>query len=172
MRRTRDNYPCCYAFFAVLFGVLRAVCILIWLIFGNIWFFQSQECSDNFKTPICLYSSILLFTLFWSYVFKFGSFFILCTIIGILGSCFKIFQYPLKRLQQYRANQMLTAHIYNITGNTEITCSICLDIFNPGENVCKLPCNHEFHKSCIDPWIAANHATCPMCRHDMTQQIV
>lgn len=41
-------------------------------------------------------------------------------------------------------------------------CSICLDPINEGY---KLPCNHEFHTTCILPWFKVNN-TCPFCRKE------
>lgn len=47
-------------------------------------------------------------------------------------------------------------------------CPICL---LPNENLdghkfVKLPCNHEFHDTCILPWLQKTNS-CPMCRQEM-----
>lgn len=42
-------------------------------------------------------------------------------------------------------------------------CAVCIDKLGEGDTVRTLPCNHKFHKDCIDPWIA-EHGTCPTCR--------
>ncbi|TQW00517.1 hypothetical protein V2A60_001596 [Cordyceps javanica] len=46
-------------------------------------------------------------------------------------------------------------------------CSICTDDFNVGEDVRVLPCNHQFHPSCVDPWLVNVSGTCPLCRYDL-----
>uniref|UniRef100_A0A0R0F7B1 RING-type domain-containing protein n=1 Tax=Glycine max TaxID=3847 RepID=A0A0R0F7B1_SOYBN len=33
------------------------------------------------------------------------------------------------------------------------TCAICLEDFEPSEEVMLTPCNHMFHKDCIVPWL-------------------
>ncbi|KAK8515731.1 hypothetical protein V6N13_139298 [Hibiscus sabdariffa] len=43
----------------------------------------------------------------------------------------------------------------------ELTCSICLDQVNEGEVVRSLPCLHQFHTICIDPWLW-QQGTCPI----------
>lgn len=45
-------------------------------------------------------------------------------------------------------------------------CAICIEIFRPADVVRLLPCRHEFHKLCIDPWLLENR-TCPMCKMDI-----
>ncbi len=45
--------------------------------------------------------------------------------------------------------------------NDDNICSICLA--NIDKSTQKLPCNHEFHKNCIDVWLK-NNASCPICR--------
>lgn len=46
------------------------------------------------------------------------------------------------------------------------TCAICLTDTEIGETISRLPCNHVFHKKCIQPWLR-QASTCPTCRHDL-----
>ncbi|KAH1153985.1 hypothetical protein GYH30_049568 [Glycine max] len=43
------------------------------------------------------------------------------------------------------------------------TCAICLEDFEPSEEVRLTPCNHMFHKDCIVPWLTST-GQCPVCR--------
>ncbi|KFK34802.1 hypothetical protein AALP_AA5G195200 [Arabis alpina] len=45
----------------------------------------------------------------------------------------------------------------------ELTCSVCLEQVNVGEIVRTLPCLHQFHAGCIDPWLR-QQGTCPVCK--------
>ncbi|KAG6025027.1 hypothetical protein E4U41_001625 [Claviceps citrina] len=46
-------------------------------------------------------------------------------------------------------------------------CSICTEDFRVGEDVRVLPCNHQFHPHCVDPWLINVSGTCPLCRLDL-----
>ena len=48
-----------------------------------------------------------------------------------------------------------------------LTCSICTEDFERGQDVRVLPCNHSFHPACIDPWLLNVSGTCPLCRIDL-----
>ncbi|KAL2456973.1 E3 ubiquitin-protein ligase [Forsythia ovata] len=45
----------------------------------------------------------------------------------------------------------------------ELTCSVCLEQVNVGELIRSLPCLHQFHVNCIDPWLR-QQGTCPVCK--------
>ncbi|SPP72667.1 blast:Protein goliath [Drosophila guanche] len=45
-------------------------------------------------------------------------------------------------------------------------CAICIEAYKPTDTIRILPCKHEFHKNCIDPWLI-EHRTCPMCKLDV-----
>lgn len=49
-------------------------------------------------------------------------------------------------------------------GCDEYECSVCLSVYEEGEDVRKLPrCKHSFHAVCIDMWLYS-HFDCPICR--------
>lgn len=50
------------------------------------------------------------------------------------------------------------------------SCAICIDDFEATGVVMELPCKHNFHKKCIEPWIITK-GTCPMCKVNIFQQL-
>lgn len=57
-------------------------------------------------------------------------------------------------------------------GNDGVSvCTVCFDDFKQNERYRKLPCNHCFHKRCIDKWFAQS-VKCPMCTQDIRELLV
>ncbi|XP_044509431.1 E3 ubiquitin-protein ligase SDIR1-like isoform X2 [Mangifera indica] len=52
----------------------------------------------------------------------------------------------------------------SLKGEDELACTVCLEQVNIGETVRSLPCLHQFHVNCIDPWLR-QQGTCPVCKH-------
>ncbi|KAK4430347.1 NEP1-interacting protein 2 [Sesamum alatum] len=53
------------------------------------------------------------------------------------------------------------------TSGDGVSCSVCLQDFQLGETVRRLPhCHHMFHLPCIDTWLV-RHGSCPLCRRDL-----
>lgn len=42
------------------------------------------------------------------------------------------------------------------------SCPICTDDFIKGQDLRVLPCQHQFHLECIDPWLVNVSGTCPL----------
>ncbi|KAJ9172655.1 hypothetical protein P3X46_015869 [Hevea brasiliensis] len=63
-----------------------------------------------------------------------------------------------------------SAHL-NCNHNGE-TCAICLEDYKDGEILKVLPCQHEFHSSCVDSWLSKWGTSCPVCKLDMKTQFV
>eukprot|EP00999_Lentomonas_sp_LEN2_P001093 NODE_209_length_1903_cov_66.043356_g185_i0.p1 GENE.NODE_209_length_1903_cov_66.043356_g185_i0~~NODE_209_length_1903_cov_66.043356_g185_i0.p1 ORF type:complete len:151 (-),score=19.68 NODE_209_length_1903_cov_66.043356_g185_i0:828-1280(-) len=47
-------------------------------------------------------------------------------------------------------------------------CVVCHSEYAEGENIRRLGCMHQFHKDCVDPWLARN-PHCPECRTDVRE---
>jgi hypothetical protein len=47
-------------------------------------------------------------------------------------------------------------------------CAVCLDGLQVGDKVITLSCFHQFHFSCLDPWIKKQgNPSCPTCRRSI-----
>jgi hypothetical protein len=56
-----------------------------------------------------------------------------------------------------------------IAGLEKSSCPICLDPFEPQEEICwstHEECRHTFHADCVLKWLLrCEEQVCPMCRH-------
>jgi hypothetical protein len=46
-------------------------------------------------------------------------------------------------------------------------CSICAEDFEECAELRVLPCNHAFHRDCIDHWLLESSTNCPECKRDL-----
>ncbi|XP_038144056.1 RING finger protein 215 [Cyprinodon tularosa] len=49
-------------------------------------------------------------------------------------------------------------------------CAVCLEPFNNNQCLRVLPCLHEYHRDCIDPWLLLQH-TCPLCKRSILNSV-
>jgi len=42
------------------------------------------------------------------------------------------------------------------------SCAVCLSEYCDGDVIRELPCHHQFHRKCADPWLAKSKR-CPLC---------
>lgn len=55
--------------------------------------------------------------------------------------------------------------IYNRISNGD-NCYVCFGEFQISQEIRQQKCNHEFHKRCIDIWLAMR-IYCPFCRENL-----
>ncbi|XWS29189.1 hypothetical protein CRYUN_Cryun24cG0007200 [Craigia yunnanensis] len=55
--------------------------------------------------------------------------------------------------------------------STGETCAICLEDYKDGEILKVLPCQHDFHSSCVESWLTKWETFCPVCKLDITTKI-
>lgn len=105
-------------------------------------------------------------------------------ILMVISLAWLIFYY-IQRFRYHHAKDRLARHLCNAakkalskiplknlkSGDNEVTadsecCAICIEPYQISETVRTLPCKHQFHKCCVDPWLL-EHRTCPMCKMDI-----
>jgi hypothetical protein len=53
------------------------------------------------------------------------------------------------------------------TRRGDLECCICMEKYEPEDQLRTLPCFHFMHSHCIDQWLAA-HQTCPICKYQIS----
>ncbi|KAL7308110.1 hypothetical protein PS15m_012004 [Mucor circinelloides] len=53
----------------------------------------------------------------------------------------------------------------------EEECIICLESYQEGDTIRRLPCKHEFHSTCVDTWLITRKKYCPICKFDVCKQM-
>ncbi|ONK76909.1 uncharacterized protein A4U43_C02F1150 [Asparagus officinalis] len=60
---------------------------------------------------------------------------------------------------------MVQSHIHRQRSKmNDFTCIICFERFVKGQLIRSLPCLHQFHADCVDPWLR-KEGTCPTCKY-------
>ncbi|XP_071264207.1 E3 ubiquitin-protein ligase TRIM39-like [Salvelinus alpinus] len=63
---------------------------------------------------------------------------------------------------------MAEAGVLEMFSEQELTCSICLDLFNDPVST---PCGHNFCQGCIGGyWASSTTCTCPLCKHEFPER--
>ena len=106
--------------------------------------------------------------------------------IGIKTKCsnyIDLRNYTNERVENYCNSQVSSKRIDELSFNfdesikiseSKLSCDICFDDFENGQEVCQLPCNHLLCRDCAGKWfeIPKNgsdaYYQCPFCRDDCT----
>jgi len=72
---------------------------------------------------------------------------------------------PLQSMPPPSAMVCQLAH--DVDDDSEQICPICLDEFQPNDQVIRKGCDHVFHRHCIERWLPQKGRNCPYCREVM-----
>lgn len=102
--------------------------------------------------PVCKVTSILV---------------TMITGIQLLARCMKGYQSQRENKEQSK-ERWPESPLSMVWGTAE--CAICLQVYEPGEELKLLSCSHAYHSKCIDRWHHAQpgNKTCPLCLHSVT----
>lgn len=69
---------------------------------------------------------------------------------------------PKKTLKQNQISNFKTFILNALSDINVELCAVCMDMFQIGEELKKLKCNHIFHSECINNWLSSYSTTCPI----------
>ncbi|KAL5015672.1 hypothetical protein ScPMuIL_005261 [Solemya velum] len=69
----------------------------------------------------------------------------------------------------HQALSVMKTKRYHIECSQDL-CAICLDHFSAKQKLRVLPCGHEFHTKCVDPWLVRSR-TCPLCKLNIIEKL-
>jgi hypothetical protein len=102
--------------------------------------------------------------------FLFGVFTIF-SIVPCLFFCHKLKKKYKGYIKDIKALKNTNTEKIKLLPRSPSTCSICIDQFKENEVIRIMPCNHQFHQKCVDPWILNYRKECPLCRQLIHEQL-
>lgn len=154
----------------------------IWFICGWIWFAQASGVCDE---PVDDADGCALFKLsegllIYSCIASVAVYILYCLMLPVIMLLAPILIHMIRMVQpandpQRLATQQQLNSMPVVTYKTDLIadadhrdCSMCLNDFEEGDLLRRLPCSaaqpHYFHVKCIDPWLLIK-PECPNCRH-------
>lgn len=152
----------------------------IWFVMGNVWVFDSRFGSYNGAPKLHVLCVSLLAWNAVSYSFPFILFVLLCCCVpflsGLLG--YNINTALLDRRAtddqiatlpswKYREDHDVGCDL-ELGDENDLECCICLAKYREKEEMRKLPCNHIFHRRCVDQWLKII-SCCPLCKQQINK---
>mmetsp|Transcript_99945 Transcript_99945/g.264065 ORF Transcript_99945/g.264065 Transcript_99945/m.264065 type:complete len:111 (+) Transcript_99945:2-334(+) len=71
-------------------------------------------------------------------------------------------------MEQFTVSFVSDLQLHEDLEETSLLCTFCLEEMQIGEELCRLPCMHTFHRSCVHGWLARDRR-CMLCRLDVTR---
>lgn len=71
-------------------------------------------------------------------------------------------------VEQFTVSFISDVQMHEDLEETSCLCTFCLDDMNVGEELCRLPCMHTFHRRCVHAWLERDRR-CMLCRLDITR---
>jgi hypothetical protein len=155
----------------------------LWFVMGQSWLYSTSDCKET--APAVYYLSLIYVILMYLRV----AFPIIMLVLICL--CFPCLVMTLRNMQavpgaDHSRIERLPTRVFSVgvgqqasaagessvdleaqgNDNQHNTCSICMEDYSDGDELRCLPCNHEYHKVCVDPWLGI-HSTCPLCRRSI-----
>lgn len=72
------------------------------------------------------------------------------------------------RVGQFTVSFVSDLQLHEDLEETSCLCTFCLDEMELGEELCRLPCMHTFHRRCVHAWLERDRR-CMLCRLDITR---
>lgn len=82
--------------------------------------------------------------------------------ISILSNTFYICTKSYKRYKIFHYDVIIYHQDEYLLDN----CSICLETYRDNDKLCKLKCEHLYHKKCIGKWMKQSNL-CPLCKDEI-----
>jgi len=157
---------------------LMHLCWFSWYVVGMVWTFQALADGTCPNSSPFLYWSVFSVLMVHTVVALLS--FIFCGFLFIIGVIRTILWRATHRVE-YLAPRNRGATTNEITQLTTLEryeagkldeesamCAICLDPYENGQEVRKLPCSelHHFHAACIDQWLISNR-NFPLCKKSL-----
>eukprot|EP01112_Ceratiomyxa_fruticulosa_P001707 TRINITY_DN11874_c0_g1_i1.p1 TRINITY_DN11874_c0_g1~~TRINITY_DN11874_c0_g1_i1.p1 ORF type:complete len:721 (-),score=113.93 TRINITY_DN11874_c0_g1_i1:251-2413(-) len=144
-----------------------------WFVLGAGWIFGSSTCHTTSPSLYYVSFTLIITQFLVLFIVIFFMFFSCLCIFARLRTVGNYSPRPIRyHVHPEGAPRHLVARlpttIYRTSDNTipfeHAVCGICLGDYEIGESLRHLPCNHHFHTSCVDRWLAVRKL-CPFCKH-------
>lgn len=165
IKRSREGEEVDEYFLLQIAFIVHTLCVVIWQLPGNIWYWRCKECYDN--APVI--SGLTLANLILGYLYLLLPALVLVSICACLPVAI-IFVMVISDSSQFPASDdllnKLTAEDYSPEKHLgDPSCTICTVEYGLGDKITIMQCDarHFFHYECIKKWLKIN-ANCPICR--------